>query len=40
MSKNGQGILKFPDGAIYTGNFINNKANGQGTFIYLNGDKF
>ena len=35
----------FPDirmsgGGTYSGNFINNKLNGQGTYIWTNGDKY
>lgn len=38
--KHGQGILVWPDGARYEGEFRNNKANGLGRFFHNNGDVY
>jgi hypothetical protein len=32
--------LKGVDGSKYTGSWENNKANGQGHFLYANGDEY
>jgi len=38
--KTGTGELKYPDGSIYKGEFLNNKRHGEGTYYYSNGDIF
>ena len=35
-----QKILKFQNGTVYEGPFVNSKANGKGTLTYKNGDKY
>lgn len=36
----GQGTLKWPDGASYTGDIRDGKANGKGKFRHANGDYY
>jgi hypothetical protein len=38
--RDGQGTQVWSDGAKYEGQWLNNKANGQGTFYHANGDIF
>lgn len=38
--KNGAGVIAYPDGSKYEGNFKNKKYNGDGTFYFANGDKY
>ena len=37
---NGFGILKWPDGKIYEGNYKDDNKNGFGTFIWSDGRKY
>lgn len=38
--RNGKGILKWPDGTTYIGEWANNKANGRGLIFFCNSDRF
>ncbi|MFZ4475438.1 MAG: MORN repeat-containing protein, partial [Saprospiraceae bacterium] len=38
--KNGAGILAYPDGSKFEGNFVEGKYDGTGTFYFANGDKY
>lgn len=38
LVKHGRGILKWPDGAMYDGEWHENTMQGQGTFKHSNGD--
>ncbi len=33
-------MQKWPDGAVYSGFWANNKAEGRGKFIHVNGDEY
>ena len=37
-NKHGFGIIKFKSGAIYEGEWENNRIHGQGTFWHVGGD--
>jgi hypothetical protein len=38
--KNGKGVYRYQNGAIYSGDFSQNKPNGIGTLIFSNGNKY
>ncbi|HNK94126.1 MAG TPA: hypothetical protein PKK42_13900, partial [Leptospiraceae bacterium] len=38
--KNGQGTMKFKDGAVYEGGFRNDKSHGKGVLQFAEGDKY
>jgi len=38
--KNGAGILAYPDGSKFEGNFVEGKYDGAGSFYFANGDKY
>ena len=38
--RQGLGVQKWPDGAVYSGFWANNKAEGRGKFIHVNGDEY
>lgn len=37
---NGLGVLKFPNGDVYEGQFKNSKRNGYGVYKYTKGDVY
>ena len=38
--RQGEGVQVFPDGSMYEGYWVNNKANGKGRLIHANGDVY
>ncbi|KAA6375436.1 MAG: putative radial spoke head 1 [Streblomastix strix] len=38
--KDGYGLMKYPDGSLYDGNFHVGKRHGEGTYTYPNGDTY
>jgi len=38
--KNGKGVYRFQNGAIYTGDFSQSRPDGRGTLIFANGNKY
>lgn len=38
--RNGKGILKWPDGTTYIGDWVNNRATGKGLLVFSNSERF
>ena len=38
--KHGKGVYRYPDGAVYEGDYINDKRNGGGKYVYSDGDVY